>query len=494
MPWSSRRWTASESRDTCGSASSSRRLEDPFRTACPGPAAADVIGSSEALALGSLPAERSWPQASPADRPLRTWPLRGGQLCRLSQQRPDPRDPLVRVRAGTGPRPCSRANREAAPANRNDYRRRLRCTGPPRHRPATGPTVRPSASSPRSCFGVSAPARTSRSRRSPFVFAATCRPVPRRSGHGLRDPGTLRFLGTVIWQPPPTGTIDVDTLQRSRPGPNTTSRSISRATGSCRRAAIEGARRRPTSALCPMGRRPQRRSAPMPRSPAPTSRCRCTLRAASYPGGRLAIAARHALRRSVAERHRRANWPSRVVDVATVVHGRTGSRSLASSSDFAVHGLAGTVTSTVQLRLGRPRRQRRSEHGGSSSSQPNPVRRDRVPRPARPGASLIHTTAIRPHAPPWARAGPTARLPCECTARRERCAIASPSRRAAPAPRPSCRARAAQARKSAWDPDHRRSSSARPLTTSDVTQGANTCRDSGRRPRRARRCPGSGDL
>ena len=34
---------------------SADRLEDPFRSACPGPAAADVLGSSDALAHGSLP-------------------------------------------------------------------------------------------------------------------------------------------------------------------------------------------------------------------------------------------------------------------------------------------------------------------------------------------------------------------------------------------------------------------------------------------------------
>jgi hypothetical protein len=47
----------------------------------------------------------------------------------------------------------------------------------------------------------------------------------------------------------------------------------------------------------------------------------------------------------------------RVVDVATLSHGHAGV-SLVSSSDFAVHGLAGTVTSTVQLELGRPHTER----------------------------------------------------------------------------------------------------------------------------------------
>ena len=79
----------------------------------------------------------------------------------------------------------------------------------------------------------------------------------------------------------------------------------------------------------------------------------------------------------------------RVVDVASLSHGRTGV-SLASSSDFAVHGLAGTVTSTVQLRLGRPDTHREGT-GGSSSKQPK-TRVVEIDYPARlNGSALIHT-------------------------------------------------------------------------------------------------------
>lgn len=79
----------------------------------------------------------------------------------------------------------------------------------------------------------------------------------------------------------------------------------------------------------------------------------------------------------------------RVVDVASLSHGRTGV-SLASSSDFAVHGLAGTVRSTVQLRLGRPDTHREGT-GGSSSKQPK-TRVVEIDYPARlNGSALIHT-------------------------------------------------------------------------------------------------------
>ena len=58
----------------------------------------------------------------------------------------------------------------------------------------------------------------------------------------------------------------------------------------------------------------------------------------------------------------------RVVDVATLFHGRAAV-DLASSGDFAVRGLAGTVTSTVQLSIGRPRTQRIPD-SNSPSKQP----------------------------------------------------------------------------------------------------------------------------
>jgi hypothetical protein len=79
----------------------------------------------------------------------------------------------------------------------------------------------------------------------------------------------------------------------------------------------------------------------------------------------------------------------RVIDVAALSHGQTGV-SLASSSDFAVHGLAGTVASTVELRLGRPHTLRVSTEG-SSSKQPK-VHAVVVEYPARlNGSVLIHT-------------------------------------------------------------------------------------------------------
>lgn len=55
----------------------------------------------------------------------------------------------------------------------------------------------------------------------------------------------------------------------------------------------------------------------------------------------------------------------RIIDVAALLNGRT-SVSLASSGEFAVDGLAGTVTSTVQLSLGRPHTQRVPNSSGVS--------------------------------------------------------------------------------------------------------------------------------
>jgi hypothetical protein len=83
----------------------------------------------------------------------------------------------------------------------------------------------------------------------------------------------------------------------------------------------------------------------------------------------------------------------RIVDVAALSHGQTGV-SLASSSEFAVHGLAGTVTSTVELRLGRPHTRRVSTEG-SSSKQPK-IRTVEVAYPARLNGSVL----IRTHGDP----------------------------------------------------------------------------------------------
>ncbi len=110
----------------------------------------------------------------------------------------------------------------------------------------------------------------------------------------------------------------------------------------------------------------------------------------------------------------------RVVDVASLFHGRTAV-DLASSADFAVHGLAGTVTSTVQLRLGRPRTHRFSDRRLLVQAAEIPHRRARSTPLRLTAASLIHI-----HGDPSsctlrsARAAPTARLPCKCTALPER--------------------------------------------------------------------------
>lgn len=90
--------------------------------------------------------------------------------------------------------------------------------------------------------------------------------------------------------------------------------------------------------------------------------------------------------------------PRRLLDVAALSSGRTAV-SLASSGDFAAHGLAGTVTSTVELNLGRPRSPR-ANNGPSSSNLPR-FRNVEVDYRAHLGGSLV----VQAHGDPTSCAG-----------------------------------------------------------------------------------------
>jgi hypothetical protein len=203
---------------------------------------------------------------------------------------------------------------------------------------------------------------------------------------GCAARGICGFSGTVIWQPPPTATLGADTFRdhgrieydvslelgnsvvggppeaggvttaEVRFAPNGSSGSAS----TCSDAAFTGSNIEMPVHL----------------------RAASVTLAAAAPS-LLATRCGGPLQSDIANQLAR-----RVVDVASLSHGRIGI-SLASSSEFAVHGLAGTVTSTVQMRLGRPHTHRASS-GGSSSRQPK-TRLVRVEYSARlNGSADIH--------------------------------------------------------------------------------------------------------
>ena len=362
---------------------------------------------------------------------------------------------------GPWPRRCSRENREAASDNRSGRCRGVRrdsrrCRSGRRHE------LRPPQR-----YTVDVPAwRQRRGHRYLDYRGPRASPrrtdgrVSRRSGDGLRGPWALRFL----WDRDLAAAADRNAARPTRSAitgrPNTTSRCSSWATLTPPGRRVREASRPPTSALRPMGRPAQRRPATMPRSPAPTSRCRCiygpphlTLAAAapSLLGTRCA----GPLQSDIASQLAR-----RVVDVASLSHGRTGV-SLASSSDFAVHGLAGTVTSTVQLRLGRPHTHREGT-GGSSSTQPK-SRLVEIDYPARlNGSALIHTHGDPSSCAALGSCGANGTFALQVHGTPGTLRIFAFTDVAAAASRPACRIGTAQARKSAWHPDHRRVAGPRP--------------------------------
>jgi hypothetical protein len=173
---------------------------------------------------------------------------------------------------------------------------------------------------------------------------------------GCAARGLCGFSGTVIWQPPPTGSLTTDTFRRhgkiqydaflellgqNRPAAPPLGGGITTADVRFQPSGSGGPGSTCTDAAATGG----------------NIQLHVHLRAASLT---LADAAPALLGTRCAGpvigdvAHMLA---IRLIDVASLSHGRT-TVSLASSGAFAGHGLAGTVTSTVGLTLGRPHRQR----------------------------------------------------------------------------------------------------------------------------------------
>ena len=205
---------------------------------------------------------------------------------------------------------------------------------------------------------------------------------------GCAARGLCGFSGTVIWQPPPTATLEADTFRDHGQTEYDVSLQL---LGNFDAAgpASEGGVTTADVRFVPNGSAGSASTCNDAAFTGSDIEMPVHLRAASLT---LAVAEPSLLGTRCAgplQSDIASQLASRVVDVASLSHGRTGV-SLASSSDFAVHGLAGTVTSTVQLRLGRPETRRQST-GGSSSSQPK-SRVVEIDYPARlTGSALIHT-------------------------------------------------------------------------------------------------------
>ncbi|MGZ4324539.1 MAG: hypothetical protein ACXVHJ_21710 [Solirubrobacteraceae bacterium] len=254
-------------------------------------------------------------------------------------------------------------------------------------------SLRPSASSSSVLFGIGG---------SGTAISLTQIPVHIRGGlavqfHGDQATGCAArglcgFSGTVIWQPPSTATLEADTFREHgrneydvsldflgnlAPGGPPVQGGVTTADvrfapngaggspSTCTDAAVTGA-----DIEMPVHLRA------------------ASLTLAAAEPSVLATRCAAPLQSDIANQLAR-----RVVDVASLSHGQIGV-SLASSSDFAVHGLAGTVTSTIQLRLGRPHTQRASTQG-SSPKQPK-VRTVQVEYSAHLNASVL----IRTHGDP----------------------------------------------------------------------------------------------
>jgi hypothetical protein len=204
---------------------------------------------------------------------------------------------------------------------------------------------------------------------------------------GCAARGLCGFSGTVIWQPPPTATLEADTFRDQ--GQTEYNVSLQLFNSDAAGPASEGGVTTADVRFAPNGSAGSASTCNDAAFTGSDVEMPVHLRAASLT---LAAAAPSLLGRRCAgplQSDIASQLASRVVDVASLSHGRTGV-SLASSSEFAVHGLAGTVTSTVQLRLGRPDTRRQSP-GGSSSKQPK-TRLVEIDYPARLNASaLIHT-------------------------------------------------------------------------------------------------------
>jgi hypothetical protein len=181
---------------------------------------------------------------------------------------------------------------------------------------------------------------------------------------GCAARGLCGFAGTIIWQPPPTGNLETDTFQ-SR-GMTEYDVSLQFSGPPIGGQPIQGGTTTADVRFAPSGSAGSPSVCTDAASTGTNIEMPVHLRAASLTLGAAApslLGTRCAgpLQSDIANM-----LPRRVVDVATLMSGRIGV-SLVSSADFAVHGLAGTVSSTIRLSLGHPHTE--SLPGGSSSSR-----------------------------------------------------------------------------------------------------------------------------
>ena len=185
---------------------------------------------------------------------------------------------------------------------------------------------------------------------------------------GCAARGLCGFSGTVIWQPPSTGMLDADTFHEHGRTEYDVSLDLS-SQGFSLGPPVNGGVTTADVRFAPNGAAGSSSTCTDAAPAGSDIEMPVHLRAASLS---LAAASPSLLGTRCAgplQSDIASLLARRVVDVATLAHGHAGV-SLVSSSDFAVHGLAGTVTSTVQLRLGRPH----TERVPDLSSSPGPAK------------------------------------------------------------------------------------------------------------------------
>jgi hypothetical protein len=180
---------------------------------------------------------------------------------------------------------------------------------------------------------------------------------------GCAARGLCGFSGTIIWQPPSTGTVQADTF--SFPGRTDYEVALQFSGGPLPGSANGGAVTTATVRFAPNGSAGSSSVCTDAAGTGNDIEMPVNLRAASIT---LAAASPSLLGTRCGgplQSDIASLLPRRIIDVATLSHGRAAV-SLASSADFAVRGLAGTVTSTVQLSLGRPHTDHESGPGSQS--------------------------------------------------------------------------------------------------------------------------------
>ena len=216
----------------------------------------------------------------------------------------------------------------------------------------------------RCCGSALSPRRTSRSREIPVrVRGALVVEFHGDRATGCAARGLCGFSGTVIWQPPPTGTLAADAFRDHGAIEYDVSLELS-SEGLSFGPLVQGGITTADVRSAPNGSAGASSTCTDAAATGAAIEMPVHLRAASLT---LATATPSLLGTRCAgplQSDIASVLARRVVDIATLSHGRVGV-SLASSADFAVHGLAGTVTSTVQLSLGRPTTQRVPDVGSS---------------------------------------------------------------------------------------------------------------------------------